>query len=159
MNGQLRLGPKLNLFTGFNVFKIVTDGGSTSSLQANGVTWSYRINLNSQLTKTFSLSAQNFYRAPMNFPRGRFSSFSATNFSFRQKIQGDAMSVSLRFVDPFNQQMFKVRIGDNNIVQLTNRSFGVRGTFLTFQYNFGQTPKIKIPQPEQQPQAPAFPSG
>jgi len=159
LNGQLRLGPKLNLFSGFNVFKIVTDGGSTSSLQANGVTWSYRINLNSQLTKTFSLSAQNYYRAPMNFPKGRFSSFSGTTFSFRQKIQGDAMSVSLRFVDPFNQQMFKVRVGDSNIVQITDRSFGVRGTFLTFQYNFGQTPKIKIPQPEQQPQGTGFPSG
>jgi outer membrane receptor protein involved in Fe transport len=159
VNGQLRLGPKLNLFTGFNVFKIVTDGGSTSSLQANGVTWSYRINLNSQLTKTFSFSAQNFYRAPMNFPKGRFSSFSNTNFSFRQKIQGDAMSVSLRFVDPFNQNGFKVRVGDDNLVQITERQFGVRGTFLTFQYNFGQTPKIKIPQPEQQQQGPAFPSG
>ncbi len=159
VNGQLRLGPKLNLFTGFNVFKIVTDGGSTSSLQANGVTWSYRINLNSQLTKTFSFSAQNFYRAPMNFPKGRFSSFSNTNFSFRQKIQGDAMSVSLRFVDPFNQNGFKVRVGDDNLVQITERQFGVRGTFLTFQYNFGQTPKIKIPQPEQQPQGTGFPSG
>jgi len=95
----------------------------------------------------------------MNFPKGRFSSFSGTTFSFRQKIQGDAMSVSLRFVDPFNQQMFKVRVGDSNIVQITDRSFGVRGTFLTFQYNFGQTPKIKIPQPEQQPQGTGFPSG
>jgi outer membrane receptor protein involved in Fe transport len=159
VNGQLRLGPKLNLLSGFNVFKIVTDGGSTSSLQANGVTWSYRVNLNSQLTKTFSVSAQNFYRAPMVFPKGRFSSFSATNFSMRQKIQGDAMSVSLRFVDPFNQQKFKVKVGDNNLVQITEREFGVRGTFLTFQYNFGQTPKIKIPQPEQQPQGTGFPSG
>ncbi|HUQ18364.1 MAG TPA: TonB-dependent receptor [Gemmatimonadaceae bacterium] len=159
VNGQLRLGPKLNLFTGFNVFKIVTDGGSTSSLQADGVTWSYRINLNSQLTKTFSVSAQNAYRAPMNFPRGRFSSFSNTSISLRQKIQGDAMSVSLRFVDPFNQGRFKVRVGDDNLVQITERQFGVRGTFLTFQYNFGQTPKIKIPQPEQQQQGTGFPSG
>ena len=69
------------------------------------------------------------------------------------------MSVSLRFVDPFNQQKFKVRVGDNNLVQITEREFGVRGTFLTFQYNFGQTPKIKIPQPEQQPQGTGFPSG
>jgi hypothetical protein len=76
----------------------------------------------------------------------------------RQKLNGDAMTVSLRFVDPFNQTGFKVRVGDDNLVQITERKFGVRGTFLTFQYNFGQAPKIKIPQPEQQ-QGPGFPSG
>ena len=159
LNGNLRLGPKLNAFAGFNVFKIVTDGGSTSALQSDAVTWSYRLNVTSQLTKTLTVSGSNFYRAPMNFERGRFSSFKSTNFSVRQKLNGDAMTVSLRVVDPFNQTGFKVRVGDDNLVQITERKFGVRGTFLTFQYNFGQAPKIKIPRPEETQQAPAFPSG
>ena len=159
LNGNLRLGPKLNAFAGFNVFKIVTDGGSTSALQSDAVTWSYRLNITSQLTKTLTVSGSNFYRAPMNFERGRFSSFKSTNFSVRQKLNGDAMTVSLRVVDPFNQTGFKVRVGDDNLVQITERKFGVRGTFLTFQYNFGQAPKIKIPRPEETQQAPAFPSG
>ena len=34
LNGQLRLGAKLNGFAGFNVFKMVTDGGSTSARSA-----------------------------------------------------------------------------------------------------------------------------
>jgi ferric enterobactin receptor len=159
LNGNLRLGPKLNAFAGFNIFKIVTDGGSTSALQSDAVTWSYRVNITSQLTKTLTVSAANFYRAPMNFERGRFSSFKFTNFSLRQKVKGDAMSVSLRFVDPFDWNGFKVRVGDDNLVQITERKFGVRGTFLSFQYNFGQAPKIRIPRPEETQQAPAFPSG
>ena len=159
LNGQLKLGPKLNAFAGFNIFKIVTDGGSTSALQSDAVTWSYRLNLTSQLTKTLTFSLNNFYRAPMNFEKGRFSSFKNTNIAFRQKVYGDAMTVSLRFVDPFNTNGFKVRVGDDNIVQITERKFGARGTFLSFQYNFGQTPKIKVPQPEQQTQGAGFPSG
>jgi len=159
LNGNLRLGPKLNAFAGFNIFKIVTDGGSTSALQSDAVTWSSRLNVTSQLTKTLTVSGSAFYRAPMNFERGRFSSFKSTNFSIRQKLNGDAMTVSLRFVDPFNQNGFKVRVGDDNLVQITERKFGVRGTFLTFQYNFGQAPKIKIPRAEETQQAPAFPSG
>jgi len=45
-------------------------------------------------------------------------------------------------------------------MQVTQRKFGVRAAFLTFQYTFGQTPKIR--QPQQQPQdqpSTGFPSG
>ena len=158
LNGSLKLGPRFNGFAGFNIFKIVTDGGSTSALMSNAVTWSYRVNGTVQLSKTLTLTAANFYRAPMNFERGRFSSFKSTNIALRQKLNGDAMTVSLRFVDPFNTNGFKVKVGDDNITQITERKFGVRGTFLTFQYNFGQAPKIKIPRPEEQ-QGAGFPSG
>ncbi len=158
VNGQLRLGPKFNGFAGFNLFKVVTDGGSTSALQSNALVWAYRLNLSSQVNKTLTLSANYNYRGPTNFERGRFSSFQQTNFAIRQKMYNDAVTVSLRFVDPFNTTGFKVRVGDDNITQITERKFGVRGTFLTFQYNFGQAPKIRIPQPDQQ-QAPGFPSG
>jgi hypothetical protein len=33
----------------------------------------------------------------------------------------------------------------------------VRGTYLTFQYNFGQTPKVRIPKEEPAQPAPVFP--
>jgi ferric enterobactin receptor len=158
LNGSLKLGPRFNGFAGFNIFKIVTDGGSTSTLTSDAVTWSYRVNGTVQLTKTLTLTAANFYRAPMNFEKGRFSSFKSTNIALRQKLSGDAMTVSLRFVDPFNTNGFKVKVGDDNITQITERKFGVRGTFLSFQYNFGQAPKIRVPRPEEQ-QGAGFPSG
>jgi outer membrane receptor protein involved in Fe transport len=157
LNGSLRLGPKLNGFAGFNLFKIVTDGGSQSALSSSAVTWSYRVNATTQLSPTVSLQAFYFYRAPMNIPKGRFSSFQMTNITARKKLDGDNMSVSVRFADPFNTMKFSVRAGDDNLTQLTSRRFGVRATYLTFQYNFGQTPKIRLPKEEPAQPAPVFP--
>ena len=137
----------------------MTDGGSESSLSSDAVTWAGRVNGTTQVTQTLTLQASFFYRAPLNVERGRFGSFKSTNIALRQKIYGDQATVSLRFVDPFNTNGFKIRVGKDDIVQITERKFGVRGTFLTFQYNFGQTPKIRQPRPEETQNAPAFPSG
>ena len=156
LNGSLRLGPKLNGFAGFNLFKIVTDGGSQSALSSSAVTWSYRVNATTQLSPTVSLQAFYFYRAPMNIPKGRFSSFQMTNITARKKLDGDNMSVSVRFADPFNTMKFSVRAGDDNLTQLTSRRFGVRATYLTFQYNYGQAPKIRAPKEEPAQPAPVF---
>ena len=157
LNGSLRLGPKLSAFGGFNLYKVVTDGGSQSVLSSNAVTWSYRLNATTQLSPTVSLQGNYFYRAPMNIARGRFSAMQMTNISLRKKIDGDNMSVAVRFVDPFDTMKFRIKAGDDNLTQITARKFGVRATFVTFQYNFGQTPKIRMPKEEPAQPAPVFP--
>ena len=82
------------------------------------------------------------------------------NFSVRQKIMEGKATVSLRVQDPFNTMGMRIRTGDDNITQITSRKFGVRAAFLTFQYNFGQTPKIRPVQQQPQDQAaPGFPGG
>jgi len=101
-----------------------------------------------------------FYRAPTKIERGEFAAQQMANFSVRQKIMEGKATVSLRVQDPFNTMGMKIRTGDDNIMQVTQRKFGVRAAFLTFQYTFGQTPKIR--QPQQQPQdqpSTGFPSG
>ena len=65
VNGSLRLGPRFNGFAGFNVFKMVTDGGSTSSIGSDAVTWMGRVNGSTEITKTVTLQGSYFYRAPM----------------------------------------------------------------------------------------------
>jgi outer membrane receptor protein involved in Fe transport len=157
LNGSLRMGPKFNGFAGFNVFKMVTDGGSQSALSSNAVTWSYRLNGTTQLTPTVTLQGNYFYRAPMNIPKGRFSAMQMTNLTLRKKLDGDNMSVAVRFADPFDTMKFRIRAGDDNLMQTTARKFGVRATFVTFQYNFGQTPKIRLPKEEPAQPAPVFP--
>ena len=157
LNGTLRLGPKLNAFGGLNVFKQVTDGGSTSSLAANTVTWMGRLNASSQITSALTVQGSWFYRAPMRIPRGRFSSFSGLNFSLRQKINGDRNSITMRVLDPFNTQRMSVRAGDDNLIQLTERRFGVRAVFVSYQYTFGRPPRIRVRPEEQQPQGTGFP--
>lgn len=153
VNGSLRMGDRLSGFAGFNVFKMVTDGGSESTLASEAVAWSGRVNATSQLTKTFSLQGSYFYRAPMNIERGRFAAMHNASFSIRQKLMGDAASVTLRLQDPFNTAGFRIRAGDDNVVQVSERNFGVRAAFLTFQYTFGQAPRIRqqTPQPQQAP--------
>ncbi len=156
LNGSLRLGPKFNGFASFNIFKMVTDGGSQSALSSDAIIWSYRVNGTTQITPTLTLQAMYFYRAPMNIERGRFSSFKMTNITLRKKLDGDKASVSVRFADPFNTIGFKIRAGDDNITQITERKFGVRATFVTFQYNFGKAPKIRPPREEPAAPAPVF---
>jgi ferric enterobactin receptor len=153
VNGSLRLGPKFTGFAGFNVFKMVTDGGSTSSLGSNGVTWMSRVNGTTNVTPTLMFQASYFYRAPMKIERGEFSATQAANFVVRRKIDGDNSSVSLRVNDAFNTMKFRILAGDDNVTQLTERRFGGRTVFLTYQYNYGQAPRVRQPRPEDQPQS------
>ncbi len=151
LNGSVRFGQKFNGFTSFNLFKQVTDGGSESAVGSSAVTWSARFNGTSQITPTFSVQASYFYRAPMNIERGRFEAFQGMQFSLRKKLNGDKAVVGLRVNDPFNTNRLRVNVGDDNIQQLTVRKFGVRSAWLTFQFNYGQAPKIRERPPEQQP--------
>jgi hypothetical protein len=138
---------------------MVTDGGSESAVGSSAVTWSARFNGTSQLTQTFSVQASYFYRAPMNIERGRFEAFHGMQFSMRKKLNGDKAVVGLRFNDPFNTNRLRVNVGDDNVQQLTVRRFGVRSAWLTFQFNYGQAPKIREPRPADQPagNTPTFP--
>jgi hypothetical protein len=136
---------------------MVTDGGSQSALSSNAVTWSYRLNATTQVSPTVTLQANYFYRAPVNIEKGRFSSIQMTNITLRKKLDGDNMSVAVRFADPFNTMYFKVKAGDDNLQQITARRFGVRATYVTFQWNYGQAPKIRLPQQDQPQPAPVFP--
>ena len=151
LNGSLRLGPKLNAFGGFNIFKMVTDGGSQSALSSNAVTWSYRLNATTQVSPTVTLQANYFYRAPVNIEKARFSAMQMTNITLRKKIDGDNMSVAVRFADPFNTMKFRIQAGDDNLQQITERRFGLRATYLTFQWNYGKPPKVRLPQQDQPP--------
>jgi outer membrane receptor protein involved in Fe transport len=157
LNGSLRLGKRLNGFASVNVFKMVTDGGSTSSLGSNAVTWSSRVNATSELTPTLMVQGSYFYRAPMKIERGEFSAMQMANFTVRQKLDGDRLAVSLRVNDPFSTGRFRIRAGDDNVMQVTERTFGARSAFLTVQYNYGQAPKIRQPRPEQGDAPAAFP--
>jgi outer membrane receptor protein involved in Fe transport len=157
LNGSLRLGPRFNGFAGFNVFKMVTDGGSTSAVGSDAVTWMGRVNGTSELTKTIILQASYMYRAPMKIERGRFDAQQMANFAIRKKIDGDAASVTLRVNDPFKTGTFRVRAGDDKVMQLTERNFGARTAFLAFQYNYGRPPRVRQVQQEQGQSQPGFP--
>lgn len=158
LNGSLRLGPRLNGFAGFNVFKMVTEGGSETSLSSDAVTWSARVNATTQLTEATTLQGFYFYRAPMNVESGRFSAQQMASFTVRQRLNPRS-TIALRVSDPFNTMGFRVEAGDQTLWQITERRFGVRALHLTYQYTFGQAPRVRQPQPQQEPQGGGFPGG
>jgi ferric enterobactin receptor len=156
LNGSLRLGPRFNGFAGFNVFKMVTDGGSTSSLGSNAVSWMGRVNGSTELSKTVMLQASYFYRAPMKIERGRFEQMHMANIAVRTKLRGDKATMTLRVNDPLNTGAFRVRAGDDNVMQITERNFGSRMVWLALQYSYGRPPRLRQPRQEQEGGGPAF---
>ena len=86
-----------------------------------------------------------FYRAPMNVERGKFAGMQFANIVLRKKLNGDKSSVSLRFTDPFNTMGMRAEVSDANITQITQRKFGVRAMFLSYQMSFGQAPRVRQP--------------
>ena len=149
LTGQLRLTPRFTALTNFSVFKLVTDGGSTSAVGSDALAWTGRLNVTSELTKTLTLQAAYNYRAPMKIERGEFGAQQAANFALRKKIQGDQGALLLRVADPFEQLRFRIRTGDTNVVQLTERNPDSRMIFLAYQYNFGRPPRVRQVAPEQ----------
>lgn len=158
LNGQLRMGKTFSALGGFNVYKRVTDGTSAeSSLSSDAVVWSAKVNGTYNLTGRTALQAMYMYRAPMNIEGGRFAAMSMTNLVVRHKLNGDKTTVTLRLSDPFETMRFRVEAGDDNIFQLTERSFNSRALHLSLQYTFGQAPKARKPQPQEpQEQGPGF---
>ncbi|HJR54492.1 MAG TPA: TonB-dependent receptor [Gemmatimonadota bacterium] len=160
VNLSYEYGGWLNGMANFNVFKMVTEGGSEASLASNAVTWSTRLNATAELTPSLSLQGMMMYRAPMEFETGKFSSFKMTSLTLRQKLAGDRASLSLRVVDPFDTMGFRVEAADDNIRQITERNFDARSVHLTFQYTFGKPPRVRQPRPDagaDQGGAPGFP--
>jgi outer membrane receptor protein involved in Fe transport len=153
LNGNLRIGQMFSGLAAFNVYQMVTDGGSQSSLSSNAVTWSARANGTLNLSPRTSISASYFYRAPMKIEGGRFDSFRFANVSMRQKLYGDKVNLTVRLSDPFNTQRFRIRAGDDNVIQLTERSFTSRALHFTVQSSFGRAPRVRQPRNEPQPQS------
>lgn len=148
VNAQLQVGGWLNAIASFNVFKMVTNGGSETSLSSNAVTWSTRLNATATITPDLSLQAMTFYRAPMEFEGGEFSSWKMSMLTLKQKIWGERASLSLRVIDPFDTMGFRVVAGNDDLTQITERKFDAQSVHLTFQYNFGTAPRVRQPRPD-----------
>jgi outer membrane receptor protein involved in Fe transport len=151
LNGTKKIGTKFTGLASFNVFKMVTDGGSASAVGSNAVMWSARVNGTMQFSPATTAQASYFYRGPQTFERGKFWAQQAMNVSLRQKFN-DASTISLRVLDPFNTMKFKVRVGDEKTIQFTQRSFDSRAVYLSYQYNFGRPPRFRVPKQEPQDQ-------
>jgi outer membrane cobalamin receptor len=154
VTGSWRLG-RFNGFSGFNVFRVVTDGSNLDTDVSNeAVSWSTRASATWRPTERIDLQGFVMYRAPMNVELGRISSFTMMNVSSRFKVS-ERTNMTVRVQDPFNLMGFNFVTSDARHFQESRRSFGARGVFLSLSYNFGQQPRARQrtqQEPEQAPQ-------
>lgn len=143
LTGQLKLSPRFAVLSNFSVFKMVTDGGSTSAVGSDALAWTGRVNITSELTRTFMVQAAYNYRSAVKIERGEFGVQQAANLALRKKFNNDKAAVVLRVNDPFATMRFRVRAGDDKAVNLTYRNPNVRMAFLGYQYNFGRPPRVR----------------
>lgn len=148
LTSQYRRSAKFSALTNFSVFKQVTDGGSTSAVGSDAVTWMGRANVTSELTSKLIAQVAYQYRAPMKIEKGEFGAQHAANIALRYKLNGDKESIMLRVNDPFAEMRFHVKAGDDKVIQLTERNPHIRFFFLAYQRNFGRPPRVRQVAPE-----------
>ena len=147
LTGQYRRGTKFSALTNFGIFKQVTDGGSTSAVGSDAVSWMGRVNFTGEITSRFVGTAAYNYRAPMKIEKGEFGAQHAANLALRYRINGDKEFIALRVNDPFATMRFHVRAGDDKVIQLTERNPHVRFFFLAYQRSFGRPPRVRQVEP------------
>jgi len=157
VNGSFRFGA-LTGFGGVSMFQQVTDGSNLSTDVSNkAFGWNARANASVKLSPTLDLQGFLMYRAPMNVELGRVRSQMVTNIALRQKVFGDQGSVTFRVMDPLNTMRMGLVTDDGRFYQTSQRQFGARGAFVTFNWNFGQQPRTDRKRGEDENGAPEEP--
>jgi outer membrane receptor protein involved in Fe transport len=147
-NLNFRAGP-LSGFGGASAWRSEVDVGDLEN--ARDVTsdgWSGRTNLTWKATPALDVSGFVMYRSSMRTEQGRFSSFTLTNVAIKQKLRGDKATATLRIMDPFGTMGWTMRTDDGRVLQLMDREFGARGAYLSFNWTFGQAPRMR-PRPQE----------
>jgi hypothetical protein len=112
------------------------------------MTWTGRANGSFNITPSLLINVTYVYRAEIPVPNGHFYRAQNTNITLRQKLNGDRSSVSIAFIDPLATNTFHILVAGSAINQETERTLGLRGVFLRYQYSFGKTPKVREVQPD-----------
>ena len=141
VNATIRRGP-LNLGLGGGAFHYESEA-DTLSTTAFG--WNARTNASWKVNKVLDFQMMANYRAAQKVEGGTLLPFLMTNFSLRQKLWGDQGSVTLRVGDPFGLARFATRTRNNVVIEESERRFGMRGMFISFQRNFGQAIRLRPP--------------
>ena len=154
LNASIRLG-RFSGFGGVSAYKQITDGSNLrTDVSNNAFGWSARTNASFKVTSTMDVQGFVMFRAGMTTEQGRMAAMTFSNIALKQKLRGDAASVTLRVMDPFNTMKFGFVTNDGRFYQTTQRHFGARGLFLSFNYAFGQQPRLR-PRAEPEVQQPS----
>ena len=140
-NANIRRGA-MTLGLGGGAFHYESEA-DTLSTQTFG--WNARTNLGLKLGRIYDLQVMANYRAAQKVEGGTLLPFLMTNFALRQKLWGEQGSVTVRVADPFNLARFATRVSNGIVIEESQRRFGMRGVFVSFQRNFGQAIRLRPP--------------
>ncbi|HEX8849763.1 MAG TPA: TonB-dependent receptor [Gemmatimonadaceae bacterium] len=146
LNVSYRLGG-LNLFGGGGAYRYSSDAGALST---KAFVWTARSNATWKLSPTLDLMGFVSYRAAAKTEGGMQHAFVFSNIALRQKLFGDKGSLTVRVQDPFNLSAFGYDTRNGQVIESTERRFGMRGIVVSFSRNFGQQLKLR-PRPQDQP--------
>lgn len=160
LNVTYHAGP-LRLFTGGSAYRYQSDAGNLTAgnFSTRALVWSTRLNAGWKLSSVLDASLFANYRSPMATEGGSVSAFVYTNAALRYKLWHDKGSLTLRVTDPFGLMNWGSVTANPEVIQETQRTFGMRGIFLTFSRNFGQEVKLRPKTPEPDQQSPSQPGG
>ncbi|HEX2778666.1 MAG TPA: TonB-dependent receptor [Gemmatimonadaceae bacterium] len=144
LNVTYRIGG-LNVFGGGGAFRYTSDAGALST---KAFIWNARANASYKLSPTLDLQMFANYRAPAKTEGGSQKAFVFSNVALRRKLWGDKGSLTLRVQDPFNLTQFGFETRNGQVIETSERRFGMRGVFLSFSRNFGQQLKLR-PRPQE----------
>jgi ferric enterobactin receptor len=164
LNVSIRRGP-LTLFTGGSVFHYQSDASNLTATFGNNLStramfWATRANATWKFSPVLDVQMFASYRAPYTTEGSSQTAMVFSNIAVRRKLWGDQGSLTVRIADPFNMMSFGTRMTTGNVIQLSERRFGMRGVFINISRNFGQQLKLRPrPQddPQQGPQQPGVP--
>lgn len=147
-NGTLTPSPRFRAAGGFNVFRLAADGeNGGESISARSLTWGARGNVTYKPTPRTDLQAMTSYRAPITGVQGRYAAMVQMSLSARQRL-GEKTSIGLRLQDPFELARYRVTTESDEFSEVTERRWNGRVLWLSFNYSFGQAPRIRTPRPD-----------
>lgn len=142
LTGSFRFGP-VNGFVGLSAYQQETSGRNVQAgLSSESFTWSARLSASYKVTPSTDVQYFQFYRGPQDVEQGRVSGFTFTNLAVRQKL-AENMSLTLRVMDPFDKMGFEFRTADEDHLQITERDFDARAAYLSFNWTFGEQPRMR----------------
>lgn len=98
----------------------------------------FRLNSNVDMWKGSRLIVSSFYRTAFNSPQGRVEEFGRTNFTLRQLLFNDKLTLTLLAKDPFGQTKIYRYIRQTDFIQDREFEFEASIFELSLRYNFGE---------------------
>jgi outer membrane receptor protein involved in Fe transport len=158
LNVSYHRGP-ITLFGGGSAYRYSSDASNLAGdLSTKATVWSLRANATWKATPLTDVQAFANYRGPYATEGGSQSAFAMVQFALRYKLWGDKGNISVRVSDPFNMMNFGYRTANGQVIEVSERRFGMRGIFLTVTKNFGQQLKLRPKAPDTEVQGPPTPA-